>query len=61
MNEGACVLPLVILGMIDASITLLEQEAEVMRRAVGYLSRDANPKLCTRWSSTLPMTAFPSR
>ncbi|EJZ06162.1 ISMsm7, transposase orfA [Mycolicibacterium vaccae ATCC 25954] len=25
-------------------IKLLEQEAEVMRRAVGYLSRDANPK-----------------
>mgnify|MGYP002712081151 FL=1 len=25
-------------------INLLEQEAEVMRRAVGYLSRDANPK-----------------
>jgi len=24
-------------------IKLLEQEAEVMRRAVGYLSRDANP------------------
>ncbi|WP_431236738.1 IS3 family transposase [Mycolicibacterium aichiense] len=26
-------------------IKLLEQEAEVMRRAVGYLSRDANPKM----------------
>jgi transposase len=25
-------------------IKLLEQEAEVMRRAVGYLSREANPK-----------------
>ena len=25
-------------------IKLLELEAEVMRRAVGYLSRDANPK-----------------
>jgi transposase len=25
-------------------IKLLEHEAEVMRRAVGYLSRDANPK-----------------
>lgn len=25
-------------------IKLLEQEVEVMRRAVGYLSRDANPK-----------------
>ncbi|CQD16472.1 ISMsm7, transposase orfA [Mycolicibacterium conceptionense] len=25
-------------------IKLLEQEAEMMRRAVGYLSRDANPK-----------------
>ncbi len=25
-------------------IKLLEQEAEVMRRAVDYLSRDANPK-----------------
>ena len=25
-------------------IKLLEQEAEVMRRAVGYLSRDVNPK-----------------
>lgn len=25
-------------------IKLLEQEAGVMRRAVGYLSRDANPK-----------------
>jgi transposase len=25
-------------------IKLLEQEAEVMRRAVGYLSRGANPK-----------------
>ena len=25
-------------------IKLLKQEAEVMRRAVGYLSRDANPK-----------------
>lgn len=25
-------------------IKLLEQEAEVIRRAVGYLSRDANPK-----------------
>ncbi len=25
-------------------IKLLEQGAEVMRRAVGYLSRDANPK-----------------
>lgn len=25
-------------------IKLLEQEAEVMRRAVGYLSWDANPK-----------------
>ena len=25
-------------------IKLLEQEAEVMRRAVGYLSRDANPQ-----------------
>lgn len=25
-------------------IKLLEQEAEVMRRAVGHLSRDANPK-----------------
>jgi len=25
-------------------IKFLEQEAEVMRRAVGYLSRDANPK-----------------
>jgi len=25
-------------------IKLLEQEAAVMRRAVGYLSRDANPK-----------------
>ena len=25
-------------------IKLLEQEAEVMRRAVGYLSRDTNPK-----------------
>ncbi len=25
-------------------IKLLEQEAEVMRRAVGYLSRDANPE-----------------
>lgn len=25
-------------------IQLLEQEAEVMRRAVGYLSRDANAK-----------------
>lgn len=25
-------------------IKLLEQEAEVMRRAVGYVSRDANPK-----------------
>ena len=25
-------------------IRLLEQEAEVMRRAVAYLSRDVNPK-----------------
>jgi len=25
-------------------IKMLEQEAEVMRRAVGYLSRDVNPK-----------------
>ena len=25
-------------------IRLLEQEAEIMRRAVGYLSRDVNPK-----------------
>ncbi|KKB99815.1 transposase [Mycolicibacter arupensis] len=25
-------------------IKLLEQEAEMMRRAVGYLSRDANPE-----------------
>lgn len=25
-------------------IKLLEQEAEIMRRAVGYLSRDVNPK-----------------
>jgi transposase len=25
-------------------INLLEQEAEVMRRAVGYLSRSVNPK-----------------
>ena len=25
-------------------LKLLEQEAEVMRRAVGYLSREANPK-----------------
>lgn len=25
-------------------IKLLEQEAEVMRRAVGYLARDANPE-----------------
>jgi transposase len=42
-------------------IKLLGQEAEVMRRAVGYLSRDANPKCCTCWSSTLLMTACPSR
>lgn len=28
----------------DKRIKLLEQEAEVMRRAVGYPSRDANPK-----------------
>jgi transposase len=29
---------------------LLEQEAEVMRRASAYLSRDIKPKRCTRWS-----------
>ena len=34
-------------------IRLLEQEAEVMRRAVAYLSRDVNPK-CTRWSANWP-------
>ena len=28
---------------VHKRIKLLEQEAEVMRRAVGYLSRDANP------------------
>lgn len=37
------------------------KEAEVMRRAVGYLSRDANAKLRTRLSSTLPLTTCPSR
>lgn len=38
-------------------IKLLEQKAEVMRRARGYLSRDAHPKSRTRWSSPLPLTA----
>lgn len=33
---------------------LLEQEAEVMRRAVGYLSREINPKWGIHWSVTLP-------
>ena len=28
----------------EKRIRLLEQEAEVMRRAVAYLSRDVNPK-----------------
>ncbi|SNT48043.1 transposase [Rhodococcoides kyotonense] len=50
-------------------IKLLEQEAEVMRRAVAYLSRDVNPKCSSpasgryphRWSSTLLPTEFPSQ
>ena len=29
-------------------LRLLEQEVEVMRRAVAYRSRDVNPKWCTR-------------
>lgn len=41
-------------------IKLLEQEAEVMRRAVGT-SVGASPKWGTRWSLTLPMTVCPSR
>ncbi|TFD39912.1 hypothetical protein E3T40_00365 [Cryobacterium sp. TMT1-19] len=32
------------LGDAKKRIRLLEQEAEVMRRAVAYLSRDVNPK-----------------
>lgn len=39
-------------------IRLLEQEAEVMRRAVAYLSRDVNPK-CTRWSANWPPVGRP--
>jgi transposase len=42
-------------------IRLFEQEAEVMRRAVAYLSRDVNPKCCTRWSVNWPLTVSPSR
>lgn len=34
----------VVLREARKRIKLLEQEAEVMRRAVGYLSRDVNPK-----------------
>ncbi len=42
-------------------IKLLKQGAEVMRRAVAYLSRDVNPKSSTRWSSTLLATESPSQ
>jgi transposase len=34
----------VVLREARKRIKLLEQEAEVMRRSVGYLSRDVNPK-----------------
>ncbi|SEN91968.1 hypothetical protein SAMN05216281_11929 [Cryobacterium luteum] len=42
-------------------IGLLEQEAEVMRRAVAYLSWDVNPKMMYRWSLNWPSTVSPSR
>ncbi len=46
-------------------IRFLEQEAEDMRRAVAYLSRDIKQKRCTRWSASrlpgTPRSGFPWR